>query len=195
MTRAGITGNIGTGKTTVCRIFESLGIKVYYADREARKFYADPEVARKVVALAGKQVYDDRMELRPGVLAGIVFNDEEKLKQLNAIIHPMVLEDFFSWAGRHADKEYILYESALLFESGFIKHFDYSILVTAPELLAMKRVMERDRIDEAGFLARARRQLGQEEKLSGADFVIDNSGNRPLIPQVVDIHHAIRQQA
>jgi len=144
MLRIAITGNIGSGKTTICRIFESLGTKVYYADREAKKFYQRESVRVAVMKLFGDDIYDHKNELIPEKLAEKAFSNEGMLKQLNAIIHPLVLDDFLNWAEEHKHEKYILYESALLFESGFVEHFDTSILVTVPPELAMQRVITRD---------------------------------------------------
>lgn len=190
MIKVGITGNIGTGKSTVCRIFESLGVPVYYADKEAKKFYLYPEVIRSVKQLFGNSVFDHEDMLIRSALALIVFNDPVKLKQLNAIIHPLVLEDVFLWADKHAEQKYILYESALLFESGFVKHFDKSILVTAPAGLSMQRVLERDHITKAEFLARAKNQMDQSEKEKLADLIIPNDEREGLIPRVIVVHQA-----
>ncbi len=191
MLKAGITGNIGSGKTTVCKIFESLGIPVYYADPEARKFYRRPGVIKAVKAEFGSEVFDTNDELRSTVLAGIVFKDATRLARLNAIIHPLVLEDFHEWAGACAGEGYLLYESALLFESGFHKHFDLSILVHAPEKLACKRVMDRDGITRTEFYERFSRQMPVDKKIPQADFIIDNNEASPLIPRIIDIHNQI----
>jgi len=191
MLKVAITGNIGTGKTTVCKVFESLGINVYYADKEAKKFYTYPEVIRSVKDLFGESVFDASSKLQTAVLAKLAFKDPEKLEELNAIIHPLVLEDFFQWSDRHAAEPYLLYESALLFESGFIRHFDLSILVTAPVELALSRVMERDKISKADFLSRAENQMQEDDKKGRADYIIRNDESLPLIPQVIDIHNSI----
>jgi len=188
MRKVAITGNIGTGKSTVCRIFESLGIQVYYADPEARKFYQRDAVRDAVKQLFGSHVFDENGQLITSNLAGLVFGDDTKLRQLNAIIHPLVLEDFLAWADGHASEKYILYESALLFESGFYRHFDQCIIVTTPEKLAMKRVMERDGLTADEFMTRRARQMPQEEKIPMADHIIENNEGRLLIPQVISLH-------
>lgn len=186
--KVGITGNIGSGKTTVCRIFESLNIPIYYADSNAKKFYTSKEVILSVKQLFGEKVFDKDDKLRSQVLAEIVFNDPVKLKQLNNIIHPLVLKDFFTWAENHISERYILYESALLFESGFYHHFDQSILICAPKTLTLSRVIKRDGITESDFNARANKQMHQKEKEKLADQIIQNDESRPLIPQVMALH-------
>ena len=193
MLRVAISGNIGSGKSTVCRIFESLGIRVYYADKEAKKFYKNPDVFVAVKKLFGDLIYDQDGNLKRADLARIVFNDPQKLKQLNAIIHPLVLQDFLQWSERNKKGDYILYESALLFESGFIKYFDQSILVTAPAELAMLRVMERDGISEEDFISRAANQNAEDHKLKLADHIIENDERSPLIPRVIALHDTLKK--
>jgi dephospho-CoA kinase len=188
MIKVAITGNIGSGKTTVCRIFQSLGIEVYFADKEARKFYQRTEVIRSVKDLFGDDVFDGNDQLISNILAERAFADSEKLNQLNSIIHPLVLDDYFKWAGQRINKAYILYESALLFESGFYKHFDYSILISAPVELALKRVSKRDQISSEDFYNRLSMQWDEEKKASMATHIILNDQSRALIPQVLELH-------
>jgi len=191
MLKVAITGNIGTGKTTVCKVFESLGIDVYYADPEARKFYRDKQVIKSVRQLFGNSIFDEQGLLIPSELASLVFNDPIKLRQLNAIIHPLVLEDFLQWADQRKDAKYILYESALLFESGFYRHFDRSIVVTAPLAQAKMRVIMRDDISEHDFESRRSKQMPQEEKIKLADIVLENDEKSPLIPRVIALHQEL----
>ena len=122
------------------------------------------------------------------VLAGLVFGNPDKLKQLNAIIHPLVLDDYLQWADQQSDAKYILYESALLFESGFYKHFDKSILVSAPTSLAKSRVLSRDGLSEKEFDARKSRQMPQDELIEKADIILENDEKSPLIPRILEIH-------
>ena len=188
MLRIAVTGNIGSGKTTICKVFESLGIHIYYADPEARKFYSRPDVIESVKLLFGEDVFDEGGELIRSKLAERAFKDDTKLKQLNGIIHPLVLDDFLKWAEKHENEAYILYESALLFESGFYKHFDKSILITTPTETAMQRVMDRDGLSEEEFMARLARQMPQEEKIKLADHVLENDEKSMLIPKVIALH-------
>lgn len=188
MLKVGITGNIGSGKTTVCKVFETLGISVYYADKEAKKLYRIPRVIEAVKKAFGNDVFNKDDQLIPSNLAKIVFDDPSSLKTLNSIIHPLVLDDMLAWAERHKNERYILYESALLFESSFAKHFDKSILVTAPHELAQKRVMHRDHISKEEFMSRANNQMPASEKEVLSDYIINNNGEEALIPQVVRSH-------
>jgi dephospho-CoA kinase len=188
MTKVAITGNIGSGKTTVCKIFQSLGVDVYFADKEARKFYKRKEVIRSVKDLFGGDVFNNDDVLISNILAERAFADENKLSQLNGIIHPLVLKDFFDWAEKRKKETYILYESALLFESGFYKHFDYSILISAPEQLALKRVSARDHISPEEFYNRLSMQWAEKRKLGMADHIIFNDQKKALIPQVLNLH-------
>ena len=191
MLKVGITGNIGSGKTTVCKVFETLGISVYYADREAKKLYRIPEVIEAVKQAFGNHVFDEDNQLIPSSLAKIVFNDTSGLKTLNSIIHPLVLDDLLAWAEKYENESYILYESALLFESGFAKHFDKRILVTAPLELMQKRVMHRDHISKEEFMSRANNQMPASEKEVLSDYIINNSEEEALIPQVVSSHKTL----
>jgi dephospho-CoA kinase len=191
MIKLAVTGNIGSGKTTVCKIFESLGVPVYYADIKAKKLYSRDNVITRVKELFGESIFDHQNKLRPSVLAQVVFNDPDKLQKLNQVIHPLVLDDFLLWVKEHNNKNYIIYESALLFESGFVKHFDKSILVTSPQSIAKMRVMKRDGIAESEFMARASQQNPEKEKELIADYIIRNDESTPLIPQVIAIHNLL----
>lgn len=193
MIKVAVTGNIGSGKTTVCRIFESLGVPVYYADKEAKKFYSSSETIKKVRDLFGSGVFNKDGKLDHSKLAEIVFNDPQLLKQLNKIIHPLVLDDFFAWVKAQTEAKYIVYESALLFESGFIEHFDRSILVSAPTQLAMSRVMKRDNTSRQDFIKRSNHQMPQENKQELADHTIRNDETIALIPQVIELHRLFQE--
>jgi len=191
MLKIGITGGIGSGKTTVCRVFETFGIPVFYADTVAKEIMvADPVLVAGVIAAFGKESYDNEGILNNKHLAQIVFNDRAELAKLNALVHPAVFRAFDQWLLTvPAHTPYILKEAALLFESGSYKSCDKSILVTAPVNIRLQRVVERDRVSEEQVQARMDKQMSEEEKLKMADFFISNDGSRSIILQVVELHH------
>ena len=186
MLKVGITGGIGSGKTTVCKLFEKLDIPVYYADDRAKKLLAeDQKVINQVKKLLGESIYKNGQPDRKKI-AEIVFNDNEKLNQLNKIIHPAVAIDQEKW---QQDQEknnvpYTLKEAALLFETGSYKQLDKIIVVDAPEALRIERVIKRDKVSEKEVKARMNKQWDAALKVQKADFVIDNSEKAELIPQV-----------
>jgi dephospho-CoA kinase len=192
MMKIGITGSIGSGKTTVCKAFEALGVPVYYADNRAIEIL---EQNRKVISavkkLFGKNIYDTKGRLKRKEVAQIVFSNKQKLKQYNALVHPVVLKNFERWAKKQKNVSYILKEAALLFEAGADKELDFVICVTAPEKLRIQRVMHRDGVKKADVLKRMKNQMSQKEKLSRSLLQIRNDGKTSLTKQVYDIHEAI----
>lgn len=192
--RVGITGGIGSGKTTVCRIFEAFGIPVYYADDQARWLIAnDPDLKTAMIDIFGPEVYLPDGTYNRALVGGIVFKDPAKLAALNAAVHPAVERHAQAWHAAQAKKglAYTLKEAALLVESGSYKMLDKLIVVTAPEALRIRRVMERDGISEAAVQARLDSQLPEAEKVRLADFVINNDGKHSLVQQVWDLHRAL----
>lgn len=189
--KVGITGNIGSGKTTVCRIFETLGIPVYYADTAAKRLMVEqPDLVRGITGLFGSESYHADGSLNRAHLSARAFADKSLLTQLNALVHPAVRADAERWH-REQDAPYTLHEAALTFETGGEKRLDRVIVVAAPEALRLRRVMERDGADEAQVRARMQHQMPEAEKVERADFVIDNDGERLLIPQVLVMHQAL----
>lgn len=193
MKRIGLTGNIGTGKSTVARIFEILGIPVYHADKQAREIVESEIVTEQIAVLFGKQVLNDQLKIDRKALASIVFNDKNKLVSLNNLIHPLVEDDFLHWCDKYTDRDYIIQEAAILFESGFDRLFDETILVTAPEELCITRVMARDGITKEMVSERIRNQWPQEKKLKMADYEIINDEISMVIPQVLAIHQELKK--
>lgn len=192
MIKVGITGGIGSGKTTVCKIFAVLGIPIYYADERAKEILqTDPEIISKVKALFGDDVYDAHDQLDRKRVAFVVFHEPQFLAEYNKIIHPAVLKDSEKWMQRHAQHPYVLKEAALLFESGSYKHLDKIICVTAPEKLRIQRVMLRDQASEEQIRARMANQMSEEEKVAKSDFILYNDGTSPLIRQVLNIHEKL----
>lgn len=192
--RAGITGGIGSGKTTVCRIFEVLGIPVYYADDWAKWLINnDAELKKGIVEIFGMQAYTPEAEYNRSFVAKIVFENKEKLAKLNALVHPAVERHSRDWHDNRAAEgaPYTLKEAALLIESGSRQFVDFLIVVTAPEALRIHRVMQRDDLTEEQVRARMRNQMAEAEMLNEADFVIVNDGVQLLLPQVWKIHRRI----
>ena len=194
MLKVGLTGNIGSGKTLVCQIFESLGVSVFYADKVARELYNYPEIRAQVKQVFGDDVYDSEGKLIKQNLARLVFHDEEALRKINGIIHPGVVKEYLKWLDKHADEDYTVHEAAILFESGLGHEFDYIIMVTAPEEVRLQRVMNRDGVDEKDVKARMKNQWPEEKKIQNADFVIVNDGKQFLIPQIIKIHNQLKNR-
>ena len=189
----GITGGIGSGKSTVCRIFAALGIPVFNADDEAKKLYADAEVKKKVTALLGDDVYVNGAVDRAAV-AKKVFFDKNLLEKLNRIIHPAVQEKFSHWCEANASAPYVIKEAAILFEAGSDEGTDAVITVTAPKELKMQRAMKRDGMSAEEVEKRMKNQWNDEEKVKRSKFVIKNDEMELLIPQVMNIHKSIVEQ-
>lgn len=192
MQKVGITGGIGSGKTTVCKIFEQLGIPVYYADEKARQLMEQDDALRQsIVEEFGKSAYLPDQSLDRKFLSGIVFKDKEKLDKLNSLVHPAVAADFQNWTLKHKTVPYILKEAALLVESGSYRQLDRLIVVTAPEELRINRVMKRDKVSQQEVVARIQKQLPEKEKIQWADYVIVNDGEALLLPQVLSLHRLL----
>lgn len=191
MKRAGITGNIGSGKTLVCQLFKSLGIPVFEADEQARAFFYSEPVRDKMIQRFGPDIFIHRQELNRPLLAKKLFNNEANLTFVNELIHPRVRQAFAQWADAQSRSPYVMYEAAILFETGFYKQLDLNILVTASKEQRLKRVMERDGVDENAVKSRMKHQWPDDRKIHLADFVINNNGDELLTPQVLNIHQRI----
>ena len=190
MLRIGLTGGIGSGKTTVARIFEVLGVHVYYADDAAKKLMnEDEEIREKIIHHFGPESYVDGKLNRP-FLAKEIFSDPEKTKIINSIIHPATIADAEKWMNAQS-APYAIKEAALIFEAHAEKNLDLIIGVTAPVQIRMNRVMQRDKISELDFFARAEKQLNESEKMSRCDIIIHNDEQGLLIPKVVAVHENI----
>ncbi len=191
MLKVGITGGIGSGKTTVCQIFERLGVPIYYADQRAKELMEDDkELVADIRREFGDEVYDAEGRLQRKKLAEIVFNNEELLVKLNSLVHPAVFKDNQSWNEVLARKgyPYTLKEAALLVETGSYLTLDKLIVVSAPEEDRIKRVMERDQATREQVLARIKAQMPEEQKVKYADYIIYNDTIMELVPQVTKIH-------
>jgi dephospho-CoA kinase len=186
MLKIGLTGGMGSGKSTVAKIFETLGIPVYYADDAAKNLMNSDETLKGSIRQNfGEEAYVDG-KLNRSWLAALVFNDPVKLDLLNKLTHPATIRDAAEWmAGQKAP--YVIKEAALLFESGADRGMDKVIGVSAPLPLRIKRLVERDHTAEAEIMKRISRQMDEEEKLKRCDFVLINDEKHLLIPQVLEL--------
>ncbi|MCD4789841.1 MAG: dephospho-CoA kinase [Bacteroidales bacterium] len=186
MIKVGLTGNIGSGKSIVARIFEILGVPVFRADEVAKEFLFDSDVKEILKNKFGKKIFTGK-NINTKALAEIVFKDKESLSFLNSVIHPLVKKSLEQWLDNNKDQKYIIQEAAILFESGFYKEFDKVITVASPENLAIKRVMERDGVGEEEVKNRQKNQWSQERKVEMSDYIIYNDNTKLVIPQVLRI--------
>lgn len=194
MFKVGLTGGIGSGKSTVARVFGVLGIPVFEADEESKRLLREDEnVKSAVIAAFGPAIYP-RGGPDHAKLAGIVFNDAEALTKLNAIVHPAVRKRLGTWLDEQRSP-YVLVEAALLVDTGWYRSMDHLIVVTAPEEERIRRVMSRDGVTEEQVRARMRNQLSEEQRLAVADSVIRNDGRELVIPQVLALHEQFVAQA
>ncbi len=187
----GLTGGIGSGKSTVSKVFLALNVPVFDSDREAKNIInTDVKVVEKIISEFG-DVYQNGV-LDKVKMAGIVFNDSNALERLNEIVHPRVAACFNEWVADNAHFPVLIKEAAILIESGAYKQMDKIILVTAPEVIRVKRVVERDKVSEEKVNARIQAQISDKEKLAYTDFVIANDDTQLVIPQVLEIYHQLK---
>jgi dephospho-CoA kinase len=186
----GITGGIGSGKSLVCRIFQTLGVPVYDADSHAKILMTtDGILVDQIKKEFGSLCYDEKGNLNRKLLSEIVFREEAKLQKLNSLVHPRVAFDYDNWLARNTGKHYILKEAALLFEAGSFKLLDKIIVVAAPEQMRVSRVLKRDpQRTEEEVIRIIRNQMEEEEKLKRADFTIQNNETELVVPQVLKLH-------
>lgn len=187
MLKIGITGNMGSGKSTVCQFFERLGISVFHADDQAKSLYNHPEIQAEMIKKFGEEVYENG-SINKQKLAAIIFNNAAALHFVNNLIHPAVQRQFEKWLCKLEKSPYVLYEAAILFETGRHTYFDKIILIKAPVSLKIKRIKQRDGLNHQQIIQRLNYQWPDKSKTALADFIINNNEKHELLPQVENIH-------
>lgn len=183
----GITGGIGSGKSTVTELLKLLNIPVYIADIESKKLTnTSPVIQEKLIGLFGKEIYKDGL-LDKKMLASIIFSDDDKLKMVNQIIHPEVKKDFAAWVKRHSCYNIVAHETAILFESGENELMDKIVTVYTPIETRIERVIKRDCVSRDMVIKRIDAQMSDEEKVKLSDYVIYNDENKSLIKQTIQM--------
>ena len=182
-----LTGNIGSGKSTVAKMFKKLSVPVYNSDKEAKKLMqSSKKVRTAIMALLGDKAYDDK-KLNRKYIAQKVFEDKDLLGRLNGIVHPVVRKDFLKWAKKQKSP-YVIQESAIIFENGLQDFYDKIVLITAPKEIRLKRIMERDQVSKTEILARMGSQWDDDRKKGLSDFVIDNISLKDTRLKVREVH-------
>ena len=187
----GLTGGIGSGKSSVLEIFKKIGISTYNADESAKKLISsDKKIIYLIKQLFGEDIYD-KNELNSKLVSKIVFNDKEKLKSLNSIIHPAVAIDFDNFCFKHRDETYIVKEAAIIFETKTENLFNKIIYVKAPKEIRVDRVMQRDNLSRDDVLNRIQNQINETSIIDKCDFIIDNINFSELEEKVIEIHNTL----
>ena len=188
--RVGLTGGIGSGKSTVAQIFEVLGIPIYYADISAKKLMNEnADLRSSITNIFGEQAYTNNI-LNRKYISSIVFSDPAKLQQLNTLVHPATKKDGEAWM-QEQTSPYAIHEAALIFEAKVSDRLDLVIGISSPTELRIKRAMERDKVSREEVLKRMEQQLEEEVKMSKCDFILINDEQQLLIPQVLTLHEKL----
>jgi dephospho-CoA kinase len=185
--KIGLTGGLGSGKSTIAKIFEVLGVPVYYADTEAKRIMnEDVQLKASIIKHFGAEAYIEN-QLNRAYVSSIVFNNREKLSLLNSLVHPITIRDSKNWISKQTTP-YAIKEAALIFESGTHEYLDYVIGVSAPMHLRIQRAMQRDQMTRDQVEQRMSKQIEEVIKMHLCDFVIHNDEVKPVIPQVLELH-------
>lgn len=193
MITIGITGGIGSGKSTVCKIFKLLGIPVFEADAVAKELInSNSEIKTELIRLFGESIYTPNNGVDRKKLASIIFNDNIQLAKVNKLVHPVVRNEYANWVERQST-QYVIHEAAILFESGFYKMMDFTILVSAPENQRIERVIKRDETLETQVKERILKQWTDEQKRKLATIEIKNADDDLVIPQIIKIDNQIKK--
>lgn len=188
----GITGGIGSGKSTVCEIFKLLGIPVFEADRVAGKLInTDSAIRNELIKLYGTEIYNADKNINREKLANIIFNSNVELEKVNKVVHPAVRHEFTNWV-KNQKTAYIIHEAAILIESGFYKMMDFTILVSAPEEMRIERVIMRNNLSRENVISRMAKQWPDSEKRKIANFELVNDNKNLLIPQIIEIDKKLK---
>jgi dephospho-CoA kinase len=191
MLKIGLTGGIGSGKTTVSRVFTGLGVPVYQADDQAKALiHNSSDLRRSIIEEFGEKAFI-KGRYNNTYMAGIVFNNKKSLEKLNKLIHPIVLQDFEEWLIQHNKNHYVIHEAAILAESGYSDLMDKIVLVDAPLEIRIRRIMERDQLNKKDIEARMRSQWPADKIRLMADWVIQNDENTLILPQILYIHNKL----
>lgn len=191
MKRIGITGNIGSGKSLVCKIFDHLGVNTFFSDEETKKLYLLPDIKEQILNYFNDEVYFKDGSLNKKLLSYHLFRNHKALQFIEEILYPKLNATFDKWCERQTTN-YVLFESAILFEKKFSDQFEKIIFVSAPEDIRLQRTMLRDRCNEENVRARMRLQWDEDTKKAESDFIIFNDGDKMLIPQVLEIHKILQ---
>ncbi len=187
MFKVGITGGIGSGKSTICNFFRVLGIPVFEADTEAKKLINSSSAIRsKLIIQFGEDIYLPDHTINRKKLAELIFNSPFLLEKVNSIVHPEVRRHFHEWCEKQTSP-YIVHEAAIMFESGFYKMMDETILITAPENIRIQRVLDRENTTEEDVKNRILKQWTDEEKMKLATYIINNNNEELIIPQLIEL--------
>ena len=187
MIKLGLTGGIGSGKSTVAKVFQELGVPVYFADIEAKKFLDEKAVIQKLVQYFGDGILE-KARINKAALAAIVFTDEVALAKLNALIHPLLEADFRAWLNQNSEVKYIVKEAAILFEAGFDKSVDKVLTISAPIEQRITRVMNRDGVSRKQVMDRVTKQWSDEQREAKSDYVIVNADSNMILEKILEIH-------
>ena len=191
--KIGITGGIGSGKSIICSIFKLLGVPVFEADMVAKQLLqTHPKIRKGLIHLFGEGIYLDDDTVDRKKLAAIIFNNDVQLSKMNELVHPVVRSEFHEWV-KQQNTPYVIHEAAILFESGFYKLMNFTILVSAPEEERIQRVVKRDGVSEKQVRERLAKQWSDAEKRKLADKEIVNDNNNPVLPEIIQIDKRLRE--
>ncbi len=190
----GITGGIGSGKTTVCNVFRLLGIPVFEADAVARQLMdSDNKIKKGLTELFGHQIYTSYGHLNKPKLAEEIFSNSSLREKVNELVHPAVRNEFYKFVGQHEAMPYIIYEAAILFEGGFHDKMNFSVLVAAPEAQRVARVVKRNGVSEQSVRKRMKSQWPEAKKRELADFCLENDNQHLILPEIIRMDKKLKK--